>query len=276
MNKFIHVLTILLILILPAKAEDLDQGIAQKIIKSTVRIRATSPRKTHGTGFIVHTRITEDPRVRSTLILTNRHVVEHGKTFEVDKFIYLKNRMTVATTAYHATVAYVSSDQDVALVKIETPAEIEFTPVTISTEEDWDKNMSLYSRVYLVACGQGIEPHVTNGNISSVNHTEDEMEFTAAIIFGSSGGGIYNSKGELIGICRAIRVANYRGPHPVPHLAIGVPLPGLLQAFRGTDYAYALGLEAEEEENEDNDWEEEWQDWEKWFEKDEDEDKEWF
>jgi hypothetical protein len=96
-----------------------------------------------------------------------------------------------------------------------------------------------------------------------VNSDETVMEFTSSIIFGSSGGGIYNSKGELVGIGNAIKVARLRGRmHPVPHRAMGIPIPAILKEIGQTKYKFILNKGEISEDNAEwpDDWPDDWPD----------------
>lgn len=237
---------------------ELDTTTALDLIRSTVRIRYE---RGQGTGVVVWTGINkDDKRVRSTYIITNRHVAsgEYGTDVEIESFAYLKDRNTIGVKRYEASIAFVSTQHDLSLIKLETSPDEKIDPVSIISQNDWD-HVTLYQPLYLVSCGLGSPPYITNGNLSYVNRHETKFEFTTNTIFGSSGGGIYNEHGELIGLVHAIRVANMRGfSHPITHRAIGLPLPALIDALKGSGYEFVL----EKAKEIDEDGEEEEEDWE--------------
>jgi len=236
-------------------AGDLKKDKAIELINSTVQIRMAG---SQGTGVVIYSEMDEeDDRVKNTYVITNKHVAKKvGKRGKVKKYVFLKKRLTVGHREYTTRTVFVSKHHDVAIIEIKTPATENFKPVEFCPESSWDR-MTLYDKVYLVSCGLGTVPTVTKGNLSSVNAKETSMMFTAQIIYGSSGGGLYNSEGKLIGLGNAIRLT--RG-HPIPHKALGVPLPAILKDLRESDYKFILG---EEEEDEDH-----------WYWEDEDEEEE--
>jgi len=213
-------LLILLTLCLPTLAfadDKLEKTKALDLINSTVQIKTSGHHASQGTGVILYSEVSdEDDRVQKTYIITNKHVTKLvGSLCKIKKFIFLKQRNTVGNRQYEAKVVYVSKHHDIALIEIETPLSEDFETVEICSENKWDE-MTLYDRLYLVSCGVGSVPCITKGNLSSVNKEETEMGFTAQIIYGSSGGGLYNADGQLIGLGNAIKIA--RG-HPIPHKA---------------------------------------------------------
>ena len=181
-----------------------------------------------------------------------------GKACQIKKFVFMKQRNTVGRRQYHGKVVYMSKDNDIALIEVDTPPSENFTVAEICPEEIWDK-MTLYDRLYLISCGVGTVPCVTRGTLASVDKDETEMGFTAQIIYGSSGGGIYNSDGQLIGIGNAVKMVH---GHPIPHKALGVPLTSILKDIRESDLSFILDEydeaaeeeEEEEEEVEPDDW----------------------
>jgi len=261
-------LLILLTLCLPTLAfadDKLEKTKALDLINSTVQIKTSGHHASQGTGVILYSEVSdEDDRVQKTYIITNKHVTKLvGSLCKIKKFIFLKQRNTVGNRQYEAKVVYVSKHHDIALIEIETPLSEDFETVEICSENKWDE-MTLYDRLYLVSCGVGSVPCITKGNLSSVNKEETEMGFTAQIIYGSSGGGLYNADGQLIGLGNAIKIA--RG-HPIPHKAMGIPLTTILKDVRESDFSFILDDYDEEVEEElpeflPDDWEEDEREWE--------------
>lgn len=257
MRYLIFLLALCLPSITLADDEKLEKEKALELISSTVQIEHSD---SQGTGIILYSEISEDdPRIKKTYVLTNEHVVEgEDSACKVSTFVFLKKRNTVGKRQYDAKVVFVSDKHDIALVEIETPVTENFKTVRIASTDSWDK-MTLCDPVYLVSCGAGTVPCLTKGTLSSVNKAETEMGMTASIIFGSSGGGIYNSKGELVGLANAVKVTR-RGRHPIPHKALGIPLTTVLKEIENSDYDFILEQEEEEADDIPDDWH--WDDWE--------------
>jgi S1-C subfamily serine protease len=221
-------------------ADKLEKEKALELINSTVQIENSG---NQGTGVILHSQVSEDdPRIKKTYILTNEHVVSReGSLCKISIFVFLKQRSTVGRKEYEAEVVFVSDNHDIALVEIETPVTEDFKSVEIASEKSWDQ-MTLCDPVYLVSCGAGTVPCLTEGLLASVDKEETELGMTANIIYGSSGGGIYNGKGQLIGLASAMKVTK---GHPISHKALGIPLTTILREIRDSDYDFIL----EEDEN---------------------------
>jgi S1-C subfamily serine protease len=186
-------------------------------------------------------------------VVTNKHVVEKREAASVTKFVRLKKRNSIGSSKYFASVVFVSPKYDLALIEIQTPPTEVFQKVALVSAEDWNKT-TLYTKMYLVSCGLGTPSYVTNGNLSEVNRRETKMGFTTNIIYGSSGGGIFNAKGELVGICNAMKATGHGlRRYPVSHHALGIPITTLRKVIEGTKYKFILG-EPEPEEEEELEW----------------------
>jgi len=145
-----------------------------------------------GTGFFIST---------DGYILTNYHVIEDAYTSN--------STITVLThdgTSYKATVTGVESSNDLAVLKIDA------TGCSAVTFGDSD-SMSVGDTVYAVGNPMGeLQFTMTSGMVSALDRavTTDEyttainmFQFDAAINEGNSGGPVYNTKGEVVGIVTA-------------------------------------------------------------------------
>ncbi|MCX6057301.1 MAG: trypsin-like peptidase domain-containing protein [Chloroflexi bacterium] len=139
-------------------------------------------------------------------IVTNFHVVEGATTIEV--------RFSSGFLAY-GTVVGTDTDSDLAIVKVEAPAE-ELHPLPLGDSD------ALKVGQTVVAIGNpfGLNGTMTVGIVSALGRTLDAIHQTkegrpftagdiiqtdAAINPGNSGGPLFNLNGEVIGINRAIR-----------------------------------------------------------------------
>ena len=129
-------------------------------------------------------------------IVTNHHVIDGASTIKVT--------LRDGTTSYDATLIGSDEDNDIALLKIEAEG---LTPATFGDSS------SLAVGDYVVAIGNPLGTlggTVTDGIISALAREvtiEDKnmtlLQTNAQISPGNSGGGLFNSKGELIGIVNA-------------------------------------------------------------------------
>lgn len=142
-------------------------------------------------------------------VVTNKHVIEGASTVEVDFSSGFKA---------HGTVIGSDTDADVAVIKVDAPAE-QIHPLAIG-----DSN-SLQVGQSVVAIGNpfGLNGTMTLGIISGLGRTQpahqspdggffstaDIIQTDAAINPGNSGGPLFNLNGEVVGINQSIRTDNF-------------------------------------------------------------------
>ena len=139
-----------------------------------------------GSGFIV----TSDG-----YILTNYHVVEDSSSITVT---------TYDGQDYSAVLIGYDDDNDVAIIKIDAEG---LTPVTIGDSDD----LRVGEEVYAIGNPLGeLTFSMTRGIISALNRevtlsmgTMNLIQTDCSINSGNSGGALFNSKGEVIGITNA-------------------------------------------------------------------------
>ncbi len=133
-------------------------------------------------------------------IITNNHVIVGDSSSVADTItVRLKN-----TTEYEATVVGTDSESDIALLKIEATG----LKAAIIGESD-----SLVVGESIVAVGNPLGElggTVTSGIVSATGRTINVdgtdmnlIQIDAAVNPGNSGGGLFNMKGELVGIVNA-------------------------------------------------------------------------
>jgi S1-C subfamily serine protease len=133
-------------------------------------------------------------------ILTNNHVIEGAQTIQVT----LPNG-----TDYSAEVVGTDAAQDVAVLKIDAPAD-ELFPIPIGTSD----NLRVGQRVYALGNPFGLEGTLTTGIISNLNRTlpsrvdgaemKSIIQTDAAMNPGNSGGPLLDTSGRMIGMNVAI------------------------------------------------------------------------
>ncbi len=133
-------------------------------------------------------------------ILTNNHVIEGGSSFKV---------LLSSGEKVDATLVGADSSMDLAVLKIEGEAASALVPVEIGSTSD----LMIGSTAIAIGNpgGEDLANTVTQGIISALerNSVSEQQEairsvayiqHDAAINSGNSGGGLFNYKGELIGI----------------------------------------------------------------------------
>jgi 2-alkenal reductase len=140
-------------------------------------------------------------------VVTNEHVVEDAQSIEVDFASGFKAR---------ATVVGVDLDADLAVIKVEAPAE-ELVPVVLGDSDQ----VQVGQRAVAIGNPFGEAGTMTLGIISGLGRTLDStriaegggrfsapdiIQTDAPINPGNSGGPLLNLSGEVIGVNRAINV----------------------------------------------------------------------
>jgi len=139
-----------------------------------------------GTGFVVSS---------DGYLLTNEHVV-HGAT---------QVTVTANATEYPAAVVGTDPDSDIALLKISA------TGVPVVALGDSDR-VAIGDTVYTIGCPRGICGTATQGRVANVNvGTENMILVDLTATHGSSGGPLFNARGEVVGITTAGLIANAEG-----------------------------------------------------------------
>lgn len=159
-------------------------------------------------------------------IITNYHVVQGATNLEVDFGSGLKTRATVAAT---------DIDSDLAVVKVDVPAD-QLKPLTMGDSDQ----VKVGQQVVAVGNPFGLTGSITLGIVSAKGRTLDSMrqsgnggffssgdiiQTDASINPGNSGGPLINLKGEVVGINRAIRTTGTTANGEPVNSGIGFAIP---------------------------------------------------
>jgi tetratricopeptide (TPR) repeat protein len=118
-------------------------------------------------------------------VVTNKHVIEAGVAFRIKQ----------GSKTWPAAVAYVDPDHDLGRLAAEglkAPAvPVRFSPV-----------LTVGEHVYSIGAPEGLELTISEGLISGLREFEQVrlIQTSAAISHGSSGGGLFDAQGQLVGI----------------------------------------------------------------------------
>jgi tetratricopeptide (TPR) repeat protein len=123
--------------------------------------------------------------VASDQVITNKHVIDAGVAFRVKQ----------GSRVGHAAVTYVDPDHDLCLLTVEglrAPA----VSVRLSSV------LKVGERVYSIGAPEGLELTISEGLISGLREFEEVrlIQTSAAISHGSSGGGLFDARGQLVGV----------------------------------------------------------------------------
>jgi serine protease Do len=141
--------------------------------------------------------------ISSTQLLTNYHVIRDGKCF-----------LDLGTVKVPLSVERFDSKLDLALLKTET--RITANAVQLATSDPIPG-----ASIWAIGNPEGLERSISQGIVSAVRDVDSRkyLQITAPISHGSSGGGIFDGSGILVGISVAflkdgqnLNAVNHRDP----------------------------------------------------------------
>jgi hypothetical protein len=157
---------------------------AEIAARNTPAIVSIKTAKAMGTGFIVH---------KNGLVATNLHVVFGGGS---EILVTLSDKREFPVTQ----VTGGSRKHDLILLKIDAKN----LPTIVLGDSD---KMRPGDPVVAIGHPLGLEDTVSDGLVSALREVDDEMkvlQISAPIAPGSSGGPLFNERGEVIGVATAI------------------------------------------------------------------------
>lgn len=152
----------------------------------------TSKQKSSGTGIAISS---------NGIIATNFHVVDQSKIIKIRGINSNFNK------AYTAKIIFTDQNNDLALLKIEDNlfTSLGNIPYTIKTKLS-DVGENIFVLGYPLRATMGDEIKLTNGIISSRTGFQSDIttyQISAPVQPGNSGGPVFDSQGNLIGIINA-------------------------------------------------------------------------
>ena len=204
-----------------ARAELPERSVAEgaKLMgEAVVKIEAAGGQ---GSGFVTNA---------DGWIVTNFHVVE--REVEVDVVIYpLGKNGFEPRTVRKCKVAAINPAMDLALVKMEPPADLKLKTIYLADSDQ----MQVGDTVYAIGAPIGLDRTVSSGIISVTNRTFEgrcHFQITTPINPGNSGGPLFNLRGEVVGV----NSAGYRG---FQGLNFAIPAKYVIDFLQNRD-AFAL------------------------------------
>lgn len=171
------------------------------ILASTVQLwsERDSGARRAASGVVVAT----SPLSRRGWIITTRHFIDPP---ESPQKIYV--RLPGQTTVVAASVAFWSTDHDLAIIETEF---LDFTPARLKMD------VRLGDGILLIAFPWGRRFTVVSGVVSQVDSSPGEAGparmVDASVSYGSSGGGVFDAEsGTLVGIVEGYRTAKVAIP----------------------------------------------------------------
>jgi S1-C subfamily serine protease len=148
--------------------------------------------KSSGSGFAL---------TSNGYIVTNQHVIEGALR------IHVKGSKGDSIRAYNAKVVIEDKNNDLAILKIEDPSFVSLGAIPYELNSGIiDVGSSVYTLGYPLRATMGDEIKLTNGLISSKSGYKGDItsyQISAPVQPGNSGGPLFDSKGNIIGIVNA-------------------------------------------------------------------------
>ena len=212
-----------------------------------------------GSGTIIYSEV-NDKGVAETYILTNNHVIsssieiteewdpkkkkdvkrEKRDIVYVEIFQYKSLSTPVGTMRVEAEVVSYSIEEDMALVKLSLDAKQPYV-ATFATLEEYN-GLKTFDESTAVGCSLAFPPLPSNGIITRLNMPIESYPYhmsSAQIIFGNSGGAMFNEVGHFIGI--PSRVVSMGYSSVITHMGFFIPLDRIFAWLDRTDMGFIHG-----------------------------------
>jgi len=194
-----------------------------KMLSSSVRIRVKDSNGVYfGSGVVI------DSAPGKTLVLTCGHILRDAKQesrIEVDVFNGKRSR------TYRGSIVKSDLDADVGLVAVATPSAVPVSPVA-----SVDDTVRPRDAVVSIGCSEGELPSVEQLRVTVLNRYlgPDTIECTGVPGQGRSGGGLFTTRGRVVGVCTNADPRESRGVYaglkPIHDLLRSAGLDDLIPA----------------------------------------------
>lgn len=218
--------------------------LAERMILPTVRLDL--PEST-GSGTVIAARLLADGR-HEAFILTACHVIEEvvGEEAVGSVSVEFFDGRGEVTRVVQAQVVSCDSSRDLALLS----AVVSGPPPSAArlAGRETLARLRTFSPVYTVGCPLGLAPLPSRGEITNTNRwIEGELFWmtNAQMIFGNSGGGVYDAATqELVGVSSRVCAYGRVLPAAVPHLGVIVPVERVTAWLSEAGYGTLIGVDA--------------------------------
>ena len=191
--------------------EQVNTAQNRNAMAATVRVGLMDGRmRDFGTGTVVHS------TAGQSIILTCAHVFK-GVSAEAAVIVEVFRNGEVLK--YPAQVIGGDHDSDVAFLQIKNATPLPTVPIAPQL------NLRQNDAVFSIGCNNGDRPTRMNMNVVAVDRYEgpENVVCTKDPVQGRSGGGLFNTAGELVGVCsgafRKAKEGLYSGVKPIYKLA---------------------------------------------------------
>jgi thiol-disulfide isomerase/thioredoxin len=195
------------------------------MLASSARIRVTDDSGVYfGSGVVI------DGTAGKSIVLTCGHILRDVKPdsqIEVDLFGG-KNFHT-----YRGSIVKFDLDADVGLVMLQTPSSVTASPVA-GADDKVVRGQGLLS----IGCSRGELPSIERLQVTMLNRYEgpDTIECKGIPVKGRSGGGLFTTNGQVVGVCTNADPTEgkgvYAGLKPIHHLLRAAGMEDLIPGSR--------------------------------------------
>jgi len=212
----------------------------EKYIYPIVRV---STGEAGGSGTIIYSGRDKEEGPFSTYVLTNHHVIasairitdvwdsnlkkeikeEKRSIVYVEVFKYRDLSTPVGTLKVEADIILYNENEDMALIKLRSEDKAEYIAHITNPEEA--AMVKLMDKTIAVGCSLGFPPIPTPGVLTRKDFQVDSLPYhmsSSQIIYGNSGGAIFEVSGNLIGIPSLVPVVGWGTP--VTHMGLFIPI----------------------------------------------------
>lgn len=202
-------------------------AMARQLLECSVRLTVSDATgKSYGTGTII------DTLQQDALVVTCGHLfrgeAEKGEIL-VEQFGVTAQGLRVTERSRGQLIHY-DLERDVALVSFRPTTAVKKAPVASQLVEN------VNDRVWSVGCDRGADPTVRSSRVTALDryHGAPNIEAAGAPVQGRSGGGLFNAKGELVGVCFAADNEGDEGLYSsLPSIHAELDKVGLQRLYRG-------------------------------------------
>ena len=197
-----------------------------------------------GSGTIIYSKEIESGKF-STYILTNHHViadaisiseewdstlakkipVERRSVVYVEQFKYRDISIPVGTMRIEADIKIYNKNEDMALLRLRYDESVgTIAKIPKAGEEN---GYRVLDEAVAVGCSLLFPPLPTVGVVTRMDFLINSLAYhmsSAQVIYGNSGGAMFQSDGTLIGIPSMLAVTGWGGSVPITHMGLFVPI----------------------------------------------------
>jgi S1-C subfamily serine protease len=206
-------------------------AMARQLLECSVRLTVSDATgKSYGTGTVV------DTLQQDALIVTCGHLFrgEAAKgEIVIEQFAVTAEGVRVSERSRGQLIHH-DLDRDVALVSFRPTGPVKKASVAPQLVEN------VNDRVWSVGCDRGADPTVRSTRVTALDryHGAPNIEAAGAPVQGRSGGGLFNAKGELVGVCFAADNEGDEGLYSsLPSIHAELDVVGMQRIYRGNSIA---------------------------------------